>query len=225
MVLRRGNAFICLATACLALAFVGPSRAQYGTLANAGYPTIDLYGHGYGSTPVGGYGAFPNGYAPLNGAMGSGYQGAGQLYDQAAQAAVPVAPNATRPVFDVTTATPGWYTPARRARRRLRAQPNAVQALPFDDGGKIEWPKTIADLPSIAALRAAAEAAVRTVAQESKTNGHASVRGVIDAKNKLTALERKSLPEIKSKNPADASAVETFFLNLDRALDALTFMK
>src|ERR1700677_1875294 len=124
MVSRRGSAFICLVTACLLRAVAVPARAQYGTLANAGYPTIDLYGHGYGSTPTGGYGAFPYGYAPLNGAMGSGYQGAGQLYNQAAQAAVPVAPIAPQPVFDVKTATPGWYTPARRAHRRLRAQPN-----------------------------------------------------------------------------------------------------
>jgi len=220
----RWKTLIGLLTSCLTLAVAGPVRAQYGTLANAGYPTIDLYGHGYGSTPVGGYGAFPYGYAPVNGAMGSGYQGAGQL-NQAAQAAVPQAPAAARPVFDVTTATPGWYTPARRARRRLRAQPDAPRTPPLDDAGKIDWPASIPDEPATTKLRQAADLSVRTVVQESKTSGHASVRPVIDAKNKLSAFERKVLPEVKTRSAADGTALENFFLQLDLALDALTFRK
>jgi hypothetical protein len=46
---------------------------------------------------------------------------------------------------------------------------------------------------------------------------------VIDAKNKLTALEHKVLPDVKHKNATEGAAIETFFLHLDKALDVLTF--
>jgi hypothetical protein len=209
----------------MALVVAPPARAQYGTLANAGYPTTDLYGRGYGSTPTGGYGAFPFGYAPYNGAMGSGYQGAGALINHAALMANPPANVAARPVFDVATAAPGWYSPARRARRRPQAQPDAAVAPPFDDTGKVVWPHTIPDDPAIAGLRKSAEEAVRTVYRDWKANGHASVRPVIDAKNKLTAYERKVLPEVKRQNATEAAALENYFVHLDKALDVLTFRK
>jgi hypothetical protein len=130
---------------------------------------------------------------------------------------------APRQVFDVATSAPGWYTPNRRARRRLRAGPDAAVVPPFDAAGKIDWPKTVADDPSTEKLRKAAEEAVRSVVLESKTAGHASVRPVIDAKNKLTALEHKVLPDVKHKNATEGAAIETFFLHLDKALDVLTF--
>lgn len=50
-----------------------------------------------------------------------------------------------------------------------------------------------------------------------------SVRPVIGAKNKLTAFERKVLPAVKSRNATDGAAVELFFLDLDKVLDALTY--
>lgn len=58
---------------------------------------------------------------------------------------------------------------------------------------------------------------------ESKSTGHASVRPVIDAKHKLSAFERSVLPAIRTRNATDGAAVEMFFLDLDRALDELTF--
>jgi hypothetical protein len=93
----------------------------------------------------------------------------------------------------------------------------------FDNDGKILWPSTIPGDPAAAELRRAAEAAVRAVVRESKSTGHASVQPVIDAKNKLSAFERKALPEVKAKNATDAAALETFFHDLDKALDALTY--
>ena len=113
---QRWNTLTSRAIFWLAVAVAGPARGpQYGTLANPGYPTIDLYGRGYGSTPVGGYGAFPQGYATGTGEMESGYQAAGQLYNQAHQTGTPQTTIASRPVFDITTSTPGWYKPARGA--------------------------------------------------------------------------------------------------------------
>jgi hypothetical protein len=46
---------------------------------------------------------------------------------------------------------------------------------------------------------------------------------VIEAKNKLSEFERRVLPEVKSKNATDGAALETFFLNLDKALDTMTY--
>jgi hypothetical protein len=49
------------------------------------------------------------------------------------------------------------------------------------------------------------------------------VRPVIDAKNKLSAFERKILPEVRAKNATDGGALETFFFDLDNALDTMTY--
>ncbi len=63
---------------------------------------------------------------------------------------------------------------------------------------------------------------MRAVVRESKSTGHASIRPVIAAKTKLSAFERKVMPEVKAKNVTDGDALDTFFFNLDNALDTLT---
>ena len=63
---------------------------------------------------------------------------------------------------------------------------------------------------------------MRTVVRESKSTGHASIRPVIAAKTKLSAFERKVMPEVKAKNVTDGDALDTFFFHLDNALDTLT---
>ena len=69
-----------------------------------------------------------------------------------------------------------------------------------------------------------AEAAVRAVVRESKSTGHASVRPVIDAKKKLSAYERKVLPEVKGQERHRRRRPGAVLLDLDRALDAMTYV-
>jgi hypothetical protein len=108
-------------------------------------------------------------------------------------------------------------------RRRLHPRPSASRTPPFDDDGKIVWPSIIPDDPAAASLRRATEEAVRNVVHESKSTGHASVRLVIDAKKKLSEFEHKVLPAVRTKNSTDGAALDTFFRDMDRALDALTY--
>jgi hypothetical protein len=221
----------------LGLTAGGHARAQFGAQTFSGGPTAGTFGRGlnagagYGS--LGGYGAVPSyGYSVGTGQVGSGYRSASGLYLNSYQAARPQTTIALQPLYNAITSVPGWYGPPHRVRHRSRARAQA-QAQPqpsipltrlFDDDGKILWPSTIPSGPETAELRQAAEAAVRTVVRESKLTGHASIRPVIDAKNKLTAFEQKALPEVKAKNATDAAALQTFFHNLDRALDAMTYV-
>ena len=103
------------------------------------------------------------------------------------------------------------------------ARPVAPRTPPFDDDGKILWPSTIP--PDDPGARAAAGRGGRRIAvvRESKSTGHASIRPVIAAKNKLSAFERKVMPVVKAKNVTDGDALDTFFFNLDNALDTLTY--
>src|SRR5271168_354047 len=120
MVSRRWNRPNAIFVSSLALLIGGSARAQIGaTLATAGYPTIGLYGRGYGSTAVGGYGAFPYGYGTGNGQVGRGYQAAGRIYNQAYQAARPQTVTNFQPLYNMITALPGWYGPTHRTHRRL----------------------------------------------------------------------------------------------------------
>jgi hypothetical protein len=176
---------------------------------------------GYGT--VGGYGGSPYGYGIRNGQLGSGYRGAGQLYNQAYQAARPQTVTNFQPLYDAITLLPGWNAPVHRSRRRITHQATAPRTPPYDDNGKIAWPSTILDDPATAPLRRSAEAAVTKAVQESKSTGHGSVRLVVDAKNKLSAFEKYALPAVKSKNSTDGAALEAFFSDLDRSLDALTY--
>ena len=45
---------------------------------------------------------------------------------------------------------------------------------------------------------------------------------MIAAKTKLSAFERKVMPEVKARNVTDGDALDTFFFHLDNALDTLT---
>jgi hypothetical protein len=243
MISQRWIKPISLLFFCVALAAAHSARAQYG-FAIAGNPSVSQLGLGYGFTPfggydtssfgsnpfgvagygsVGGYGSSPYGYGLGTGQIGPGYQSAGRLYNRAYQAARPQTTTDFQPLYNAITALPGWNAPAHRARRRLHTRPSVSSTQPFDDNGKIVWPSTIPADPAATVLRRAAEEAVRTVVRESKSTGHGSVRPVIDAKNKLSAFEHKVLPAVKSRNATDGAALETFFFDLDKALDALTY--
>ncbi len=248
MNLHRWNSLVTALALCLALAIAGSARAQSGLHGIPGYPSASQFGlgnstvplggpggavgsSGFGSNPLstagfgspGGIGSAPYGYGLANGQITSGYRAAGRLYSQAYQAARPQTTIALQPLYDIITSVPGWNRPVHRARRQIHSRPSASRAPSFDDNGKIVWPSTVPSDAEAATLRQTAETAVRKVVQESRSTGHGSVRLVVDAKNKLSAFERKVLPEVKTKNSTDGAALENFFLELDKDLDALTY--
>jgi hypothetical protein len=207
------------------------ARAQVAFGGTPGYPTIGEFGlgsnpfstAGYGT--VGGYGISPYGYGygVNNGQVTRGYEPSITLNYQGFNPTRPQTTQAWSPLIDAITSVPGWSAPAHRTRRRLHSQSSATPIRAFDNSGKILWPSTIPNDSSVATLRHSAEEAVRTVVRESKSTGHASVRPVIDAKNKLEAFERKALPIVRTRNATDGASLEAFFFNLDKALDALTY--
>jgi hypothetical protein len=225
----------------------GKARAQVAFGAVPGYPTVSEFGLGYEATPfggfggtstgwdlgsnpfstagygtVGGYGISPYGYGVGNGQITRGYQPSIRLNYQGFHPTRPQTTQAWSPLFDAVTSVPGWSAPAHRSRRRLHSQASVAPVRAFDESGKILWPSTIRDDHSQSALRRSVEEAVRAVVRESKSTGHASVRPVIDAKNKLEAFERDVLPSVRTRNATDGAALEAFFFNLNQALDALT---
>ncbi len=207
----------------LAVAASGRAPAQVGIPGSA---TVGAYGSGFGSGI--GYGANPLGgtgyrYGIANGQIGAGSRSAGRLYQGAIHAARPQTTVAYQPLFDAITLVPGWSGQVRRARQRAHSQPATPPIQTFDHDGRILWPSTVPADPSVAELRRSAESAVKAVVTESNTTGHASVRPVVDAKNKLEAFEKKILPQVRAKNATDGSALEAFFLDLDKALDTLTY--
>jgi hypothetical protein len=201
-----------------------PSVGSAGFTNATGYVGNPFSTDGYGS--VGGYGISPYGYGVQTGQVASGYRPAGLLYSNVYQAARPQTTVAFQPLYNAITALPGWNRTTHRTRRRLHSESNAPRPpkiSPFDDTGKVTWPSAIASDSSTAKLRQSAEDAVRSVVRESKSTGHASVRPVVEAKNKLSAFERQVLPGVRNKNRTDGAAVEAFFYDLDHALDELTF--
>jgi hypothetical protein len=182
-----------------------------------GYPGGSL---NFGSNPFGGAGY---GYSIGTGRVGSGYLSSNRLFQRSFQAARPQTTIALQPLYDAITAVPGWSGRTHRARRRLAAQPSVPRTSSFDASGKVIWPSTIPNDPADVALRQSADAAVQAVVREWKSTGHGSVRPVVDAKNKLSAFEHKVLPEVKTKNTTDGAELETFFFDLDKSLDAMTY--
>jgi hypothetical protein len=181
-------------------------------------------GYGYGS--VGGSGISPYGFGVQNGQVASGYRAAGSLYSNVYQGARSQTTVNYQPLYNAITALPGWNRSAHRTRRRLHSVSNAPRPsniIPFDGSGKIMWPSAISNDSATEKLRQSAEDAVRTVVRKSKSTGHGSVRLVVEAKNKLSAFERQVLPGVRNKNRTDGAAVEAFFYDLDHALDALTY--
>src|SRR5262249_37669746 len=156
-------------------------------------------GSSFGQSPYVGAGYR---YGVSNGQIGVGYPFNGLPHQQAIQNIRPQTTVALQPLYDIITSVPGWSGRAHRPRRRLhsQSQASAPRTPLFDANGKILWPSTIPGDPAAVELRQTAEAAVRAVVHESKSTGHASIRPVIDAKNKLAAFERKALPEVQAKN-------------------------
>jgi hypothetical protein len=181
---------------------------------------------GYGSVGGRGFSPYSGGYNVGNGQVGAGYQSAARFQYPALPSVRPQTTIAFQPLYSAITALPGWSGSGSsyRVRRRLprsTSQPSIPRAHLMDENGTIRWPSALPNDPSLTQARQAAEAAVRTVVQESKTTGHASIRPVIDAKNQLTAFAEKALPLVKVKNAADADALDAFFSQLGKALDTM----
>jgi hypothetical protein len=87
--------------------------------------------------------------------------------------------------------------------------------------GAILWPSATPNDASVAAARKAAESAVRTVFEEHAKSGHASVRHVVEAKNKLVDFKRPALRELRVKNAADAAGLEKFVYELGKTLETM----
>jgi hypothetical protein len=197
---------------------------------NGGFGTGGGYGiNSFGSfAGVNSFGSFagvaPLGYEISNGAIGPGYWGASGLYGQAYRVARPQTTVALQPLYSAITSLPGWSGGGTgRVRRRVHhVRPSVPRTPTFDREGKILWPSTIPTDPGSSALREAAEKAVRSVVRESVSTGHASIRPVIDAKNKLSELEHRILPIVKDRNVTDGNELERFFFDLDSSLDAMT---
>jgi hypothetical protein len=231
MMPRHSSKVISGLVVCLIVLAAASIRAQYGFDGTPGYSIGSQVGLGYGSNPfsvagygvTGGYGISPYGYGIGNGQVGRGYQSAAQLYNRAYRAGGAQTVTNYQPLMNLITLLPGWNGPVHRARRRTHSQSSTPRVTTLDDTGKILWPSTISDDPETTGLRQVAEAAVKGVVSESKSTGHASVRPVIDAKKKVWAFKKRALPAVKAKNGTDGAALESFFLDLDQALDALTF--
>jgi hypothetical protein len=200
---------------------------------NGGFGTGGGYGiNSFGSfAGVNTFGSFAGvsslGYNIRNGTVGTGYGSASGLYGQAYGADRSQTTVALQPLYSAITSLPGWSGTGgtHRVRHRVHhAQPSVPRTPTFDRDGKILWPSTIPTDPAASELRRAAEEAVRTVVRESSLTGHASIRPVIDAKNKLSALEHRILPEVKDKNITDGNALERFFFDLNSSLDAMTYV-
>jgi hypothetical protein len=218
-VILRPRIFIASASVpVFALAAVTGLRAQVGF--GGGIPASQL-ASGYGGSG----GGFSTGYGVGNGQIGAGYQSAAGLYSRGYAAPRAQTTIALGPLYSAITSVPGWYghSPSHRRARRSQADQGPPRSPPYDDSGKILWPSTIPDDEAATALKRPAEEAVRAVVREFKDTGHGSVRPVINAKNKLSAFERKVLPEVKAKNVTDGAALETFFYDLDKALDSMTY--
>ena len=173
---------------------------------------------------------------------GPGYQSAGRLYNPGYSR--PQTTTNYQPLINAITLLPGWYgqgpitrttgfiltragrmrvrrrqarrtrVPCTRAARTLRRSTTTARSSAQHDPGR----------SATAGLRHAAEAAVKDAVHESKTTGHGSVKLVVDAKNKLSAYEDKVLPAVRAKNSTDGAALENFFVDLDSALDAMTYV-
>jgi hypothetical protein len=229
MISRTGAAAILSVILTLLPAAWGRARAQLGALGNlgnaGGYSVPSLSLPSFGTNAFAGPGvagvSLGSGYSIRNGGIGTGYYSSGLLYQQGYQAARPQTTTNFQPLISAITSLPGWNGPTHHSRRRLRSRPGLPLSPPFDSDGKILWPSTIPDDPASASMRRTAEAAVRAVVHESRSTGHASIRPVIDAKTKLSAMEHRVLPIVKTKNRTDGDALESFFFHLDRSLDAL----
>ena len=59
------------------------------------------------------------------------------------------------------------------------------------------------------------------VVREAQDANNATIRHVLDARNKLNAYGRESLAGVKTRNAADAAGLERFIVELEKTLQTL----
>ncbi len=185
----------------------GDDRFMGKRMAQVGYP-----GAGYS------YRA-PYGYQINNGRVGSGYQAAYGLSQRAYMRAAPLTVTNYQPLINAITSLPGWNEPAGHGRVTHVERPKPT--VPYDDllgpEGKVRWPSAAPEGPA----RKAAEDAVKSAVAEHDKYGQATIRRVVDARNKLTEYLRESLLTVKAHNRADGDGLERFVVELQKTLATL----
>jgi len=203
---------------------VGAGRAEAQLVRGTapGYPNVGQFGsYGVGVGSYGGLGTpsfYGSGYGIGNGQIGPGYRAANQFYRPPTFNTAPLTTINYGPLYNAITSTPHWYASSASARPRPHPRPTVPRDQLLSDDGKILWPSAAPDTPT----RHAAEDAVRTVVREGRDAGHAAIRQVIDARNKLTAYAREALPGVKAGNAADAASLERFIVELEKTLQTMT---
>ena len=199
----------------------GSTEAQFVRATGPGYPNVSQFGsYGLGGGLYGGLGTssfYGSGYGIGNGQVGAGYRAANQLLRPASLNSAPLTTTNYGPLFNAITSLPSWNATSRGPRPRSHSKATEPRDQLLSDDGKILWPSAAPDTPA----RHAAEEAVRAVVREAKDVNHASIRQVIDARNKLTAYARESLSSVKARNAADAGGLETFIVELEKTLQTL----
>jgi hypothetical protein len=170
----------------------------------------------------------PYGYGLRNGQVGAGYMAGYQLsprsgYGYGARGAGTVTDYQS--LINAITQIPGWYGPTsgghRPAQPQPRPRPTVARSSLLADDGTILWPSATPNDASVAETKRSAEAATRAAVRDQKAYGHASIREVVDARNKLKAFAGRALPALKARNAADADGLERFIVELQKTLATL----
>jgi hypothetical protein len=226
----------------VALVAATSAPAQLAGGFGSGYPTTGLYGPGYGfgsgfglGAGYGSYGGFGNvgtglgggsgyggfgrtglgtGYGIGNGVPGLGYQATGRLFSPSFTAPPAQTRTDLQSVANIVTLVPGWNASTGQARPRPQPAPRMSRTELLSADGAILWPSAAPEDSARRAVEAAVQRAVHTETQ----SGHATVREVIDARNKLSAYAHVALPEVRARNAADANGLETFMVELGKTL-------
>jgi hypothetical protein len=180
------------------------------------------YGGGFGGIAgFGGFGSTPYNYSYgiRTGQPGVSSFASRSLYPPVPRFSAPQVSESFQPLYNLITTETDWNRPPRVARRHRG--PSIPRERLVDDQGKILWPADAPDGPSVAGTRRVADAAVRAVVDEGKRDGHASIRGVIGAKARLTDYARKALPDLKARDAAGSDALEAFIVELGKTLESM----
>jgi hypothetical protein len=189
-----------MTSAAVLAAGSGTARAQYGYQIGNG-----RIGPGFAA----GYGMYPRGYGY------GGYGGArtGTVTDYGS-------------LMNLITQIPGWYGPSSSAHHRPlnpeRPKPTIPRQDLLGDDGTIKWPSTTPSDPGVLLSRQAAEGAVKQVVDDKNKYGKATIREVIDARNKLKDFAARALPEAKAHDAVDGDLLERFIVELQKTLATFT---
>jgi hypothetical protein len=220
----RRRRFASLLVLISAHASAGNALAQH----HGGYPTVHNYANAVGIGAYGSFSPYSASYASLGygygfstGVQGPGYVAANRLYTRPAYHGGAQTYNNLQGLAYLVTQVPGWNQTTGRMRPHPRPAPTVPREQLLSGDGTILWPSATPDDGATFGARRRAEEAVGTVAVAAASNGHATIRQVLDAKNKLTDFARRALPIVKAKNAADSDSLERFIVELGKTLQTM----